>query len=73
VGERDAVEIRELFLSSDLPPGGPIHIAFRAGSRAAVDRFYDAALAAGGRDNGKPGERPYHPGYYSAYVLDPDS
>ena len=38
-----------------------------------MDRFYKAALAAGGRDNGPPGERPqYHPGYYAAYVLDPD-
>ena len=37
-----------------------------------VDRWYEAALAAGGRDNGAPGERPYHPGYYAAYVLDPD-
>jgi predicted lactoylglutathione lyase len=37
-----------------------------------VQRFYDAALAAGGRDNGPPGERGYHPGYYAAYVLDPD-
>ena len=37
-----------------------------------VDRFYRAALAAGGRDNGAPGERPYHPGYYAAFVLDPD-
>jgi catechol 2,3-dioxygenase-like lactoylglutathione lyase family enzyme len=40
---------------------------------ATVDRFYDAALAAGGRDNGGPGLRPqYHAGYYAAYVLDPD-
>ena len=37
-----------------------------------VDRFYREALAAGGRDNGAPGERPYHPGYYAAFVLDPD-
>jgi catechol 2,3-dioxygenase-like lactoylglutathione lyase family enzyme len=67
-----AVEIRELFLSDDVAPGSPIHIAFRAGSRAAVDSFYVAARAAGGRDNGEPGERSYHAGYYSAYVLDPD-
>ena len=51
---------------------GRCHLAFQAGDRAAVDRFYKAALAAGGRDNGKPGERPYHPGYYAAFVLDPD-
>lgn len=37
-----------------------------------VDAFYKAALAAGGRDNGAPGERSYHPGYYAAFVLDPD-
>lgn len=51
----------------------PIHIAFRVSSRAAVDAFYKAAIAAGGRDNGAPGLRPqYHPNYYGAYVLDPD-
>jgi catechol 2,3-dioxygenase-like lactoylglutathione lyase family enzyme len=54
-------------------PSAPIHLAFRARDRATVDRFYEAALKAGGRDNGAPGERPqYHPGYYAAYVLDPD-
>jgi catechol 2,3-dioxygenase-like lactoylglutathione lyase family enzyme len=54
-------------------PGGPLHIAFAAPDRETVDRFYAAALAAGGRDNGAPGERPhYHAGYYAAYVLDPD-
>jgi catechol 2,3-dioxygenase-like lactoylglutathione lyase family enzyme len=67
-----AVELRELFLSDDAPPGGPVHLAFRAASREAVDRFHAAALEAGGRDNGPPGERRYHPGYYGAYVLDPD-
>ncbi len=50
-----------------------IHVAFRVGSRAQVDAFYHAALAAGGRDNGAPGPRPhYHPDYYGAFVLDPD-
>ncbi|MBT1170141.1 VOC family protein [Bifidobacterium sp. SO4] len=48
------------------------HIAFLAPDRASVQAFYRAALAAGGRDNGAPGPRPYHPGYYSAFVLDPD-
>lgn len=53
------------------PPS--IHVAFRAASRAQVDAFYQAALAAGGRDNGPPGLRPhYHPNYYGAFVLDPD-
>jgi catechol 2,3-dioxygenase-like lactoylglutathione lyase family enzyme len=49
------------------------HIAFTAPDRATVDRFYAAALVAGGRDNGAPGLRPhYHPDYYGAFVLDPD-
>jgi catechol 2,3-dioxygenase-like lactoylglutathione lyase family enzyme len=51
----------------------PIHIAFRVASRAIVDAFYAAAIAAGGKDNGGPGLRPhYHPNYYGAFVLDPD-
>jgi catechol 2,3-dioxygenase-like lactoylglutathione lyase family enzyme len=51
----------------------PIHLAFRVSSRAAVDAFYKAAIAAGGRDNGAPGLRPhYHANYYGAFVLDPD-
>ena len=49
------------------------HVSFRAGSRAAVDAFHAAALAAGGRDNGPPGVRPqYDESYYAAFVLDPD-
>ena len=51
----------------------PVHVAFRAESRAVVDAFYAAAMDAGGRDNGAPGLRPhYHPHYYGAFVLDPD-
>ena len=50
-----------------------LHIAFAASSRALVDSFHAAAIAAGGRDNGAPGLRPqYHPDYYGAFVLDPD-
>lgn len=50
-----------------------LHLAFQASDRETVDRFHAAALAAGGRDNGGPGERRhYHPGYYAAFVLDPD-
>jgi catechol 2,3-dioxygenase-like lactoylglutathione lyase family enzyme len=50
-----------------------VHVAFAVQDRAAVDRFYSAAVGAGGRDNGKPGLRPnYHPYYYGAFVLDPD-
>jgi catechol 2,3-dioxygenase-like lactoylglutathione lyase family enzyme len=51
----------------------PMHIAIAAKDRAAVDAFYRAALAVGGKDNGAPGLRPhYHPNYYGAFVLDPD-
>jgi catechol 2,3-dioxygenase-like lactoylglutathione lyase family enzyme len=54
-------------------PTEHVHLAFPAADRAAVDEFHRVALEAGYRDNGPPGERPaYHPGYYSAYVLDPD-
>lgn len=50
-----------------------VHIAITANDRAAVDAFYTAAIAAGGRDNGAPGIRPhYHANYYGAFVLDPD-
>ena len=51
---------------------GRHHLAFQAPSQSVVDAFYQAALANGGRDNGAPGIRPYHPGYYAAFVLDPD-
>ena len=51
---------------------GRHHLAFQAQDRAMVDAFYKAALAHGGTDNGAPGERAYHPGYYAAFVLDPD-
>lgn len=51
---------------------GRHHLAFQAQDRAMVEAFYQAALAHGGKDNGAPGERPYHPGYYAAFVLDPD-
>ena len=57
--------------SADTGPGR--HYAFTARSRAEVDAFHAAALAAGGRDNGAPGLRPhYHPNYYGAFVFDPD-
>jgi len=51
---------------------GRHHLAFQAKDRAMVEAFHKAALAAGGKENGKPGERQYHPGYYAAFVLDPD-
>lgn len=51
----------------------PLHIAFRADSRTIVDQFYQAAMAAGGKDNGKPGIREqYHPNYYGAFIIDLD-
>jgi catechol 2,3-dioxygenase-like lactoylglutathione lyase family enzyme len=51
----------------------PLHVAILAKDRATVDAFYEAAIAAGGRDNGAPGLRPhYHANYYGAFVLDPD-
>lgn len=51
---------------------GRHHLAFQARDKAMVDAFHEAALAHGGQDNGAPGERTYHPGYYAAFVLDPD-
>ena len=54
-------------------PQTGVHVAFEAGDRETVDAFHAAALAAGGRDNGKPGLRPeYHATYYAAFVIDPD-
>src|SRR6478735_2447379 len=51
---------------------GRCHFAFQAADHATVERFYRAGLEAGGSDHGAPGERPYHPGYYAAFLLDPD-
>ena len=51
---------------------GRHHLAFQAQDRAMVEAFYQAGLAAGGKDNGAPGERAYHPGYYAAFLIDPD-
>jgi catechol 2,3-dioxygenase-like lactoylglutathione lyase family enzyme len=68
----------ELFVSSQGSAAsqgaltGRTHIAFQASGRDAVERFHQAALAAGGRDNGAPGPRPYHSAYFAAFVLDPD-
>ena len=68
----------ELVISSTDSPAsqgkltGPTHFAFQAPDRSTVDRVHAAALSAGGKDNGGPGERAYHPGYYAAFVRDPD-
>jgi catechol 2,3-dioxygenase-like lactoylglutathione lyase family enzyme len=51
---------------------GRHHLAFQASDRAMVEAFHTAGLASGGTDNGAPGERPYHPGYYAAFLIDPD-
>ena len=76
---RDLVQMAPGFLYSDelvlTPADGPtsrIHLAFQVDDREQVQRVYEVGLSAGGRDNGKPGERHYHPGYYAAYLLDPD-
>lgn len=62
----------DLWLAPAMDPA-PVHLALTAATAEQVDAFHTAALAAGGRDNGVPGERPhYHPGYYAAFVLDPD-
>lgn len=61
------------WIAEGSPTSGPLHLAFTAATRAEVDAFHAAALAAGGRDNGPPGPRPhYHPNYYGAFVLDDD-
>lgn len=63
----------DFWISNGNPNEPRVHVAFRVASRKLVDAFYEAALAAGGRDNGKPGPRPhYHENYYGAFVLDPD-
>jgi catechol 2,3-dioxygenase-like lactoylglutathione lyase family enzyme len=61
------------WIGTGAKPKGGTHVAFAAGTRAEVDSFYEAAIAAGGKDNGAPGLRPhYHDSYYGAFVLDPD-
>ena len=61
------------WIGTGLRSKGGTHVAFAVGTRAEVDAFYRAAIAAGGRDNGAPGLWPeYHPDYYGAFVLDPD-
>jgi catechol 2,3-dioxygenase-like lactoylglutathione lyase family enzyme len=76
--EADYLWADELFISSTNSkaaqgvPTGRAHFAFQGKDRAMVDRFHAEAIRAGGKDNGAPGERPYHPGYYAAFVLDPD-
>jgi len=63
----------DFWINEGVPNKPAVHVAFRVPNRKLVDRFYSAAIAAGGRDNGAPGPRPhYHAHYYGAFVLDPD-
>ncbi|MES2509913.1 MAG: VOC family protein [Pseudomonadota bacterium] len=79
LGKADAIQesddhfsADELWIDKAKGKTSVVHLAFRAKDQAAVKAFHEAALAAGGKDNGAPGERKYHPGYYAAFVLDPD-
>lgn len=71
---RDWLRLAEFYLDGcdAVSPPSRLHLCFKAKDRAAVDRFHAEGLTAGGRDNGSPGLRDYHPGYYAAYLLDPD-
>lgn len=62
----------EMFFTQGTERNSLIHLAFQSADKETVEAFYNAGLKAGGKDNGKPGERHYHPGYYAAYLLDPD-
>jgi catechol 2,3-dioxygenase-like lactoylglutathione lyase family enzyme len=62
----------ELWVDRADGPVSRVHLAFQARNQDAVKAFHEAALAHGGRDNGGPGERPYHPSYYGAFAFDPD-
>jgi catechol 2,3-dioxygenase-like lactoylglutathione lyase family enzyme len=69
----EAIAFDELWIdAADAAGPSRVHLAFQAADREGVARFHAAGLAAGGRDNGGPGERAYHPGYFAAYLLDPD-
>lgn len=78
-GRADAIHEGDTFFSADElwidaadGPTSRVHLAFQAPDHETVQRFHEAGLAAGGTDNGGPGERNYHPGYYAAFLLDPD-
>jgi len=62
----------ELWIDRSDDKSSSVHLAFQASTPDVVKAFHAAALAAGGRDNGAPGERNYHPGYFAAFALDPD-
>lgn len=68
----------ELFVSTADSPAaqgkltGRVHFAFQAADKKAVEDFHRAGVEAGATDQGKPGDRPYHPGYFAAFLTDPD-
>ncbi|WP_407496220.1 VOC family protein [Pseudooceanicola sp. MF1-13] len=71
----DAISTDELYVTASGTTGRvtrDLHLCFQAGDRQAVQAFHAAGLANNGRDNGAPGLRDYHPGYYAAFLLDPD-
>ena len=71
--EQRAADWGDISISQDDQPlSENVHIAFGATSREEVEAFHRVAIEAGYRDNGGPGERTYHKGYYAAFVLDPD-
>lgn len=79
IGRADAIRETDSYFSADElwidaadGPTSRIHLAFQVPDRETVAKFHAAGLAAGGADNGAPGERRYHPGYYAAFLLDPD-
>lgn len=78
LGRELTVETERFFVSDELFVDAAdtyvskVHLAFQTDGPEMVKAFHAAALAAGGTDNGAPGERPYHPGYYACFVLDPD-
>ena len=80
IGRGDAIQESDGHFAADelwidaADAGGPskVHLAFQVPDRETVTAFHAAALKAGGKDNGGPGERPYHPGYFAAFAFDPD-
>ncbi|EAQ04745.1 hypothetical protein OB2597_05665 [Pseudooceanicola batsensis HTCC2597] len=71
----DAINTDELYVTAAAPGGrvtSGLHLCFQATDRDTVTAFHAAGLAAGGRDHGAPGLRDYHPGYFAAFLLDPD-
>jgi catechol 2,3-dioxygenase-like lactoylglutathione lyase family enzyme len=68
----DELYVSTTELSADKKLTGRVHLAFATRDKALVEKAYRAGLEAGGKDNGKPGDRPYHPGYVAAFLLDPD-